>query len=254
MRLCDALGVQRGEIIAFTGAGGKTSATMRLGAELRAEGWRILATTTTRIALEEMQAFPHALRFDKITSPVQLDEKLEKYGMVFLYERTWGGKAIGIPPERIADLADRVASDAIIIEADGARRFPLKAPFDHEPVIPPDTSLAVPVAGMDAVGMPLNEQAVYNLQKIIDRYGFLENTPIQPAWIAQIIRDETIGLQGIPEHTRIVPLLNKTGMTVRERLRARRAAQLILHEKRIQAVAIGRVQHRKQPIFETQRR
>lgn len=54
MKLRQALNVQRGDVVAFTGAGGKTSALFRLSRELAAEGWRVLCTTTTRIAEEEL--------------------------------------------------------------------------------------------------------------------------------------------------------------------------------------------------------
>jgi len=47
----------------------------------------------------------------------------------------------------IRELVDAVNSDVLLIEADGACRLPLKAPYDHEPVIPPDASLVVPVVG-----------------------------------------------------------------------------------------------------------
>ena len=44
-----------------------------------------------------------------------------------------------------------------LIEADGARRLPLKAPATHEPVIPEGASLVVAVAGIDGAGRPVSE-------------------------------------------------------------------------------------------------
>jgi molybdenum cofactor cytidylyltransferase len=254
MLLCDALGVVRGDVVAFTGAGGKTSALVCLGAELKERGWRILSTTTTRIAEEELEFFPCATPYDIIESPQQLSELLTQHGQVFLYDRVWGGKALGLAPEVVSGLVDSIDSDVILVEADGSRRYPLKAPYDHEPVIPIETTLAVPVAGMDALGQPFNGKMVYNIEKIVDRYGFPLETPIQPAWIAQIVRDETLGLQGIPEGVRIIPLLNRVGDSMLHRLKARRAAQMILQQERIQAVALAQIQHPTTPVVEVQRR
>ena len=45
----------------------------------------------------------------------------------------------------------------VLIEADGAKRFPLKVPADREPVIRKETELVVCVAGMSALGRPLRE-------------------------------------------------------------------------------------------------
>jgi molybdenum cofactor cytidylyltransferase len=254
MFLSKALDVQRGEMVAFIGAGGKTSAMLRLAYELKVQGWRVLATTTTRIAEKELRAFPHTLTTEQIRSPQALSTALNQYGLVFIYERTWGGKVIGVSPEYISTLADRVDSDTILIEADGSRRLPLKAPQKHEPVIPDDASLVVPVVGMNAIGQPLNNETVYNLAPIVERYGFPVEMPIQPAWVAQIVRDETLGLQGIPPRARVVPLLNQVGSSVLERLKARRVAQMILKQPRVESVAIGRVRRKKSPIYEIQRR
>ncbi|MBC6938376.1 MAG: ABC transporter permease, partial [Chloroflexi bacterium] len=87
-----------------------------LGAYLFA-GLRVLATTTTRIAEKELRAFPHTLTTEQIRSPQALSTALNQYGLVFIYERTWGGKVIGVSPEYISTLADRVDSDTILIEA-----------------------------------------------------------------------------------------------------------------------------------------
>lgn len=254
MRLCDALGVQRGAMVAFTGAGGKTSALLRLGHELHADQWRVLATTTTRLGERELRAFPHAIRLSKIESPHHLSTLLNQHGFVFVYDRVWGGKVIGIPPDIISAWTDHIDSDTILVEADGSRRLPLKAPQAHEPVIPAESSLVVPVAGLDAVGQPFDAGTVYNPQPIVEKYGFVEGNVIQPAWIAQIVRDEELGLKNVPAQARVIPLLNKANHNMLDRIKNRRIAQMILHQPRVQAVAIGRVQRRKQPVFEVQRR
>ena len=44
-----------------------------------------------------------------------------------------------------------------MIEADGAKRLPLKVPGEWEPVIPDFTDLVVGVIGMDAVGQMIRE-------------------------------------------------------------------------------------------------
>ncbi len=54
MKLHEAFEIARGDMVSFTGAGGKTSALVRLGKELSDSGWRVLATTTTRIGEEQL--------------------------------------------------------------------------------------------------------------------------------------------------------------------------------------------------------
>lgn len=255
MLLHEGLGVQRGDMVAFVGAGGKTSTLTRLGHELRTQlGWRVLATTTTRIGKAELKRFPFAIALTDVETSQGLSAYLQEYGFVFLYSHEENDKIIGIDPEVISSLVDRLDSDAILIEADGARRRPLKAPYSHEPVIPTEASLVVVVAGLDAIGQPFDEETVYNLQKISEIYGFVENTPIQPAWVAQTLRHPDLGLKDVPPRARVVALLNKVERHAIYRKQARTIAQQILQEKRIQNVAIGRVKSRRNPIKEVQSR
>ena len=256
MLLKDALGVQRGDVIAFVGAGGKTSALFRLATELRAAGWRVLATTTTRVASAEVRRAPLAARFDESTKPETVRQWLNQHGFVFLYsqEDTAAQKIIGVHPEVVAELLDRVNSDVLLIEADGARRLPLKAPYDHEPVIPQDASLVVPVAGIDALGKPLDDDHVYNAARVRELYGFPDGGEVIPPWMAVTIRDPELGLRGVPERARVVTLLNKIEPESYDLTRARRVADLILRSERIEAVALGAMHAPGDPVHEVQRR
>lgn len=256
MRLRDALGIQRGDVVAFVGAGGKTSALFRLAHELREDGWRVLGTTTTRVAMYEVEQAPFWTPLRADMSPSQIREWLNEHGFVFLYGTREASrhKIIGLHPEVLAGIVDSVNSDALLIEADGARRLPLKAPRNHEPVIPPDTSLVVPVGGIDALGQPLDEDHVYNAARISERYGFPEGAEILPPWMAVILRDAELGLRGVPEQARVVALLNKVSLQPHDRERARRVAQLILRSDRVDAVALGAMQVPDHPVHELQRR
>jgi molybdenum cofactor cytidylyltransferase len=255
MRLRDALRVQRGDVIAFVGAGGKTSALFRLAEELRAEGWRVLATTTTSIASHEIERAPLAARMTPDVTLKMIREWLNEHGLVLLYsdEDTEQREISGLHPVMIRELVDAVNSDVLLIEADGACSLPLKAPYDHEPVIPPDASLVVPVVGIDVLGQPLDEQHVYNAERIQARYGYPDGAEILPAWVAVTLRDPQLGLRGVPDTARVVALLNKVAANGYYRRRARRVAQLALHSPRIDAVALGAVQM-DDPVFELQQR
>ena len=49
------------------------------------------------------------------------------------------------------------AADVVLIEADGARHLPLKLPASHEPVIRPETTAVLGVAGLSCIGKTLRE-------------------------------------------------------------------------------------------------
>ncbi len=256
MRLRRALRVQRGDVVAFIGAGGKTSAFFRLADELLREGWRVLLTTTTRLATHELRRAPFSARLDERVQAADVRAWLNAHGCVLLYSHTdpVRHKVIGLSSETIAALLDAVDSDVLLVEADGARRLPLKAPYDHEPMIPADATLVVPVAGLDALGQPLDDAHVYNAERIRARYGFPKGGAVLPPWMAVTLRDPELGLRGVPPTARVVTLLNKVGNYPYAREQARRVARLVLRSPRVEAVAIGAMQSPSDPVYEVQRR
>ena len=54
-------------------------------------------------------------------------------------------KVQGVPPALLDRIAAHPAVDAVIVEADGSRRLPFKAPAPHEPVIPASATIVVPI-------------------------------------------------------------------------------------------------------------
>lgn len=250
MKLRQAFNIARGEVVAFVGAGGKTSALLNLGHELVEAGWRVMATTTAHIAADQLDLVPQVIRAGMGTSA--LSDALSDSRFVFLYDTVRAGLVYGPSIDYIAHLLDAVDSDVMLIEADTANGLLLKAPFEHEPYIPPEASLVIPVASLGVLGQDLDDQHVYNAQAIIERYGFAEGTRVKSPWVAQVLRDEALGLRGVPERARVVALLNQVPEQGYLRGRARLIAQLILRSPRVHGVAIGSVRGAN-PIHELQR-
>jgi molybdenum cofactor cytidylyltransferase len=152
--LAAALGIgDAPELVALVGGGGKTSLLFALAAELPG---RVVITTTTRIFDAQMSRAP-AVVYANDLSP--LGEALAAHGHCLVVGRVEGDKALGVPPDLPAQLLARPDVDAVLVEADGSRMRPIKAPADHEPVIPSGTTLLVPVAGIEALEGPLGEVA-----------------------------------------------------------------------------------------------
>lgn len=249
MKLHQALGIVRGDVVAFIGAGGKSSALFNLGYELAELGWRVAATTTTRIGIDQLELMPFAVtpREGFGTLAMALDE----FRFVFVYDEIRAERVYGPALSYIPQMMDAVPSDVLLIEADSARGLPLKAPFEDEPVIPPETSLVIPTASLAVLGTELDDEHVYNAQAIIDRYGFGEGQRVKSPWVAQVLRDEMLGLARVPDDVRVVALLNQVSEGYL-RGRARLIARLILRSKRVNGVAIGSVRA-ADPILEVQR-
>lgn len=250
MKLHQAFHIVRGDVVAFIGAGGKTSTLIRLGYELADMGWRVLATTTTTIETEQLNLLPRALSPD-VGSQI-ISQALTEDKFVFLYDHIKGGAVYGAEPNIVPMLMDQVDSDVLLIEADSADGKLLKAPYDDEPVIPPETSLIIQVSSLSAIGKPLDAEYVYNVDEIINRYGFPHGAKIRAPWVAQVIRDRMLGLKNVPTDARTLAFLNQTAVKGHARLRARLVAKIALKSSCLQSVVIGSARSHE-PIIEIQR-
>lgn len=250
MKLENAFDLNRGEVVSFIGAGGKTSLLVSTGYELAEAGWRVLATTTTHLAEEQLGFFPGALKADADASVIS--QALNENQFVLLFDEVRAGRVYGPPLEWTKQLLDRVDSDILLVEADDANGLPFKAPLAGEPRIPAETTLVVSVSSLSALGTPLDADHVYNAAAMIEKYGFVENSPVKSPWLAQVLRDEELGLRGIPDGARVLVYLNQTPARGYVRGRARLIARLSLQSRRISAVALGSVRGAEQ-VHEVQR-
>ena len=144
---CPALAQKERAVVAFTGSGGKTTWIYRLAEELRRQGKRVAVATTTH-----MYEPPPSLLADDAETAKSL---LEGQGFAVVGRRDGRGK-IGYGGDALF-AACRALADIVLVEADGSRRQPLKCFGPHEPVIPPDADCIVHVAGLFALGRPLDE-------------------------------------------------------------------------------------------------
>ncbi len=255
--LPDALGIgQQPELVAFVGGGGKTSLMFALAAALPG---RVVMTTTTRIFAAQMSRAPAVVYEDNL-SP--LDDALATHGRCLVVGRVAGEKALGVDPTLPARLLARPDVDYVLVEADGSRMRPVKAPAAHEPVIPMGVTLLVPMAGMDALEGLIEDVAHrpeivnYGLG-ILNEAGssgrpFVVGGRLTPAGLAQVIGHPRGGLKGAPEGARIIPFLNKAD-TVSRLAAARETAGRLLGMSGVQRIAVS-VLHSDQPVREVWRR
>jgi len=260
-----ALGLGCGpELVAFVGGGGKTSLLFALALALPG---RVVITTTTRIFAAQMRLAPAVVYADDLS---RLGELLDAHGRCLVVGHVDGEKAQGVSPDLPARLLARPDVDDVLVEADGSRMRPVKAPAAHEPVIPPEATLVVPVAGLDGLEGPIDEVAHRaELVKRITNYELgirneerervlspfareSEEDQLTAAALARLLTHPEGGLKGAPAGARVVPFLNKVESA--ERLSAARtAARLMLREPRVERVVLGAVQT-EQPVSEVWRR
>ena len=107
----------------------------------------------------------------------------------------------------LSDLARRLPEVTWLVEADGAKGRLLKAPAEYEPVIPDGADRVIIVAGLDAIGKPLDERAVHRPEIAVRLLGIPLGTTITPDLFTSLVGHTSGGLKGIPSHAEVVVLL-----------------------------------------------
>jgi molybdenum cofactor cytidylyltransferase len=256
MQLVAALRANLTDVVAFTGGGGKTSAMFRLAAEIIEAGGQVITTTTTRIFAAQIRLAPthvavHGLPSDDPAALEVVAAALAQTGHALVTAPVEAGteKAHGIDPGWIAALRGLPGRPAVLIEADGSRMRPFKAPAEHEPVIPLETDLVVPVIGAEVIGARLEPALVHRPERVAALAGLALGDVLTPAAVAQVMVHLQGGLKGIPDSARVMVLINKVEGGAAHELARLTAIQLLAHN-RISGVVLGAVRH-DQPAIET---
>ncbi len=238
MNLTDALGLGAHEVVAITGAGGKTGTLYRLAEECLDRGQTVIATTTTHMwppGAEE--AWPLVLG-EPWAQRQQIARALAGHGRAFVARAIdASGRLQGFDPEQVEALAG--LASIVLVEADGARGLWLKAPAAYEPAIPPGATVVVPVAGLQALGRPLDASVVHRPERVAEVLQAPIGAPITEEMVATLLTHPQGALKGVPEGARVVALCNQAeGDSVR--LAGRRIAARVLRAgDRVQRVVVG---------------
>jgi len=221
MQLSDALRSLlpgTGAVIAIVGGGGKTSALFTLAAEL---GPEVLLTTTTHIAdprLEPGRVFDAMFLEPALAAPPlpgaprPWAQGAGPCGRVVLAaeDGPGSGKLQGLHPAWVDDLAR--TWPFIVVEADGSRHRPVKAPAPHEPVLPNATTLVLGVIGLDCLDQPMDARVVHRPERFGPVTGCAPGAPIRLEHLAALCRAPEGLFKGAPAGARRVLLLNKADL------------------------------------------
>jgi len=203
-----ALCIGKREVISLAGGGGKTTLMYALGRELPLRRNGIILTTTTKILEPEPSPFFIQFLSRNLREVKEWVAKNSQRHVCLLIagEKLPGGKLAGIPPAWIEEIFRMDGVSVIVNEADGAAGRPLKALSEGEPVIPKNTTLFLPIIGIDAMCHHLDEEWVFR-SAIASR---LLNLPIG-SMITQDVMARLMQklLESAPAGVRVVPMINK---------------------------------------------
>jgi molybdenum cofactor cytidylyltransferase len=207
MELIRAVRLGESPRIALVGAGGKTTALFRIASEYSRPV--ILAASTHLAVSQTARADTHHEINTRADFSLLKDQPLQ--GINLFTGPVEGERTRGLPEEALVWL-DRYCSDhslPLIIEADGSRERPIKAPADYEPPIPPFVNKVVVLAGLSAIGKRISSEWVHRPEIFAALSGFSLGEAIIPEAIARVLTHPNGGLKNISPTTTRIAILNQ---------------------------------------------
>lgn len=142
--------LNKDKVITVVGAGGKTSTIFELGNELSNLNKKTIITTTTHMKLDK-----DFLLIDEDFNIENLKKILQKNNLIKIGKKESDYKVKSLDEDTLKRCID--ISDFLLIEGDGSKRLPLKAPKDNEPVIIQETDLVIGLIGFDSLDKKIEE-------------------------------------------------------------------------------------------------
>ncbi len=215
--LIQAVGMRPGPMVAAVGGGGKTSILEALARGCHAAGWRpaVLTTTTKIFAPEEDVGL---LLGEAGALGEALAGKAAAGHLVLARARLGEAPVPGAPDRRRMKLEGfppgeasrfRTEEGVLLVEADGARGLPVKAPGPAEPAVPAGAEIVLGVVGLDSIGKPLDAAHAWRPDRIAELAGQPSGSPIAPETIAHLALHPEGIFRGSPGEARRILILNK---------------------------------------------
>jgi molybdenum cofactor cytidylyltransferase len=240
LKLTAALRFNSAPRIALVGSGGKTTAMFTLARE-----WPppVIVAATAHMAIEQTALADRHFLVDDATA---LDIQLLTGVTLFTGPSNHTGKTIGLSTsamQRVLELADQ-HHVPLLIEADGSKCLPLKAPAGHEPPIPGFVDTVIYVVGLTGLGQPLDAEHVHRPERFARLSGLAIGDAVTPEAIVRVLCDPNGGLKNIPPTARHIALLNQADTPVLQ-AQAQIIARQLLPAFAYQAVGITALKYQQ---------
>ena len=239
--------MENGGVVSIVGAGGKTTLMFQLAREIAADGDSVLTTTTTKVYFpSQHQSACVVTAGSEELLLSQLNDLCSEHLHITAAAGHVAGqkKLIGFNPPSISTIFQANLFRWIVVEADGSRRRPLKAPADHEPVIPDCTKWVIGVLGLSGVGKPLTEKWVYRHDLFARVSGLAPGDYITEAAIGEVLISEKGIFKNAPVDAVRLVFLNQADMPQR-RVAGQKIVEYLARRNTggLRRVVVGRAGH-----------
>ena len=210
--------------IAFVGSGGKTTALFQLARSMKPP---VIVTCSTHLGAWQTGAADQHIVIDHPGELDRYSRQLEGVtlftGPIDAHDRYLGLDRQSL--DELGNLADRLGLP-LLIEADGSRQRPLKAPNAQEPVIPDWVDRVVLVAGLSGIGKPLNDDFIHRPEIFSRLSGLAIGETVNEDGLARELTHGEGGLKNIPPNAPKTLILNQADDSQSEAAGLRVAAKV----------------------------
>ncbi|ABZ75221.1 conserved hypothetical protein [Shewanella halifaxensis HAW-EB4] len=121
-------------------------------------------------------------------------------------------KISGLSFAEIEQIKNAAIFDLIIIEADGAKHLPLKAPSRHEPCIPPYVDIVIAVTGCEVINQKIQPELVHRWVDFQDITQCQAGDKLDRRVLARLIAHKDGMFKHAPANAKRVWLINKVDL------------------------------------------
>lgn len=198
-------------VIALVGAGGKTTILFSLAASMAAE-WSgtVIICGTTRFTLgtptPPIWSFTDVINIgttSSLPSTIVVSNSIDPGDK---------GRFSPLDNQQIAQLAQLREIAAVLVNADGSRMRPFKAPKPEEPILPDLTTHVICLVGADALGLPITAEAVHRpdeIRLVLDSIGRSGLTQLDSKAISEVLV-RTYGALAARTHCKFSIIVHKS--------------------------------------------
>ncbi len=239
MEIFRALRINADTRMAFVGAGGKTTAMFRAARQART---KVIVASAAHLAVDEAALADRHFIIQSGGDLARAGRQLVEGVNLVTGEEGPRRRYLGLSEGLILGIKRLADNNCVplLIEADGSRRLPLKAPAEHEPPIPQWVNAVVVVAGLSALGKPLDESAVFRADIFSQLSGKPSGSLLQFADVCQVLTHPLGGLKNIPEAAGKILLLNQWEAASLSTEELREAKDLLL--ARFESIVVSSMQ------------
>ena len=246
MNLIHALGLDTpstmSPVISFSGAGGKTTALFQVARQLAGKNKCVFVTATTNLGVWQIPLADCHLFEDNL-------QNIPDTGIILITGSIEGDRTKPISNEILNWLRENSKSTntPLLIEADGSRQKPLKAPNPYEPPIPDFSNIVVYLTGLSAMGKSLIDENVHRAEIFANITNTKIGSTLTPENIIAHLTHPQGGQKNIPAGAQKIAFLNQADTAELQSIGGKMAGKLLQH---FDSVIVGSLKNETFRTFE----